>query len=253
MNELSLCPTNCHIWRAFWVTSWHTRSRTALGPQCHAMSVMQCVQPSCNGPLTRYVKLWFAHAPGMPGTFSPPQISKEIASQRSRHASRHVRHARAVMHVGIANPWWRGNVSDIPGAWATHNFTYLVRGPCTRTPLMLRLSYYWRTRSCIDCWCYGFLRRNHTKIKLDNPEQKYLLRHCYDNVNNKAPSSRTFARRLRNFVRGKCMGKRNTWGQWASTQRLVTWQLVRMSASGHTVTTSSWVIFGGRKRITGFF
>ena len=24
-----------------------------------------------NGPLTRYVKLLFAHAPGMPGTFSP--------------------------------------------------------------------------------------------------------------------------------------------------------------------------------------
>ena len=149
-------------------------------------------------------------------------------------------HDTCVMHV----PWCMSgslthgdgeNVPGIPGAWATHNFTYLVRGPCTRTPLMLRLSYYWRTRSCLDCWCW------------------YLLRHCYDNVNNKAPSSRTFARRLRNFVRGKCMGKRNTWGQWASTQRLVTWQLVRMSASGHTVTTSSWVIFGGRKRITGFF
>ena len=25
-----------------------------------------------NGPLTRYVKLWAAHAPGKPGTFSPP-------------------------------------------------------------------------------------------------------------------------------------------------------------------------------------
>ena len=25
-----------------------------------------------HGPLARYVKLWFAHAPGMPGTFSPP-------------------------------------------------------------------------------------------------------------------------------------------------------------------------------------
>ena len=31
------------------------------------------------------------------------------ANQRSWHASRHVRHARAVMHVGIANPrwWWK--------------------------------------------------------------------------------------------------------------------------------------------------
>ena len=29
------------------------------------------------GPLTRYVKLRVAHAPGMPGTFSPPPTSKE--------------------------------------------------------------------------------------------------------------------------------------------------------------------------------
>ena len=36
----------------------------------------------------------------MPGTFYPPPTSKETASQRSRHASRHVRHVRAVMHVG---------------------------------------------------------------------------------------------------------------------------------------------------------
>ena len=35
--------------------------------------------------------------------FSPPPISKETASYRSRHASRHVRQARAVMHVGIDN------------------------------------------------------------------------------------------------------------------------------------------------------
>ena len=29
-----------------------------------------------NGPLTRYVMLWVAHAPGMPGTFSqPPRVS----------------------------------------------------------------------------------------------------------------------------------------------------------------------------------
>ena len=33
-----------------------------------------------HGPLTRYVKLWVAHAPGMPGTFSPPSISKGTAS-----------------------------------------------------------------------------------------------------------------------------------------------------------------------------
>ena len=32
-----------------------------------------------HGSLTRYVKLWVAHAPGMSGTFSPPPTSKETA------------------------------------------------------------------------------------------------------------------------------------------------------------------------------
>ena len=58
------------------------------------------------------------------------------AGKRSRHASRHVRHARAVMHAGIANQRFPlksaagENVSSIPGACATCNFTYLVRGLC---------------------------------------------------------------------------------------------------------------------------
>ena len=43
-----------------------------------------CIQ---HGPLTRYVKLWVAHAPGMSGTFSHPPTSKETASWRSRYAS----------------------------------------------------------------------------------------------------------------------------------------------------------------------
>ena len=57
------------------------------------------------------------------------------AGKRSRHASRHVRHARAVMHAGIANYRFPlksaagENVPGIPGACATCNFTYLVRGP----------------------------------------------------------------------------------------------------------------------------
>ena len=33
-----------------------------------------------HGPLTRYVKLRVAHAPDMPGTFSPPPTSKETDS-----------------------------------------------------------------------------------------------------------------------------------------------------------------------------
>ena len=33
-----------------------------------------------NGPLARYVKLRVVHVVGMPGTFSPPITSMEIAS-----------------------------------------------------------------------------------------------------------------------------------------------------------------------------
>ena len=50
------------------------------------------------GPLARYVNLQVAHAPGIPGTFPPA-----TAVWRSRHASRHVREARAVTHIGIVN------------------------------------------------------------------------------------------------------------------------------------------------------
>ena len=64
-----------------------------------------------HGTFTRYVKLRVAHAAGMPGRFSQPLTSKKTDGQLSRHASRHVHHARAVTHVGIANPRWRVNRS----------------------------------------------------------------------------------------------------------------------------------------------
>ena len=57
------------------------------------------------------------------------------AGKQSRHASRHVRDARAVMHAGMANSRFPlnstvgENVPGIPGACATRDFTYLVRGP----------------------------------------------------------------------------------------------------------------------------
>ena len=49
---------------------------------------------SSHGPLARYVKLWVAHAPGMPGTFSPPPI----VSDPDMH------HATCVTHVPLCIP-----------------------------------------------------------------------------------------------------------------------------------------------------
>ena len=60
-----------------------------------------------NGPLTRYVELRVAHALRMPGTYSPPPASTKTASKRSLHASRHVCHARTLVHVEIANSRWQ--------------------------------------------------------------------------------------------------------------------------------------------------
>ena len=71
-----------------------------------------------------------AHAPGMPGTFSsPPRVSDSD-----------MHHGTCVTHVPWCMPgslnsgfrWIRrrgGNFSGIPGACATRNFTYLIRGP----------------------------------------------------------------------------------------------------------------------------
>ena len=89
-----------------------------------------------HGPLARYVKLRvaFAHAPGMPGTFSPPP----------RVSDPDVHHGTCVTHLPWCMPWlltsdflWSlsqggENVPGIRGACATRNFAYLVRGPLER-------------------------------------------------------------------------------------------------------------------------
>ena len=67
------------------------------------------VNSSVDGPLTRYVKLIAGCAcAGNAGNIFPAPTSKETVSSRTRLASWHVRH---VMHVGIANPRWRGKRS----------------------------------------------------------------------------------------------------------------------------------------------
>ena len=83
-----------------------------------------------HGPLTGYVKMRVAHALGMPGTFPRHRLQrKPLASDPCMH------HGTCVTHV----PWCMsgsltlGNgeiVPGVPGACATRNVTYLVRGPC---------------------------------------------------------------------------------------------------------------------------
>ena len=67
---------------------WLTKSLTGISQDRIMSFWTRCeMSPSCDplynrvyGPLTRYAKLRVAHAPGMPGTFSPLPTSKETAS-----------------------------------------------------------------------------------------------------------------------------------------------------------------------------
>ena len=47
-----------------------------LHPQLYGEMSKCKFKSTRHGPLTRYVKLWVVHAPGMPGTFSPSPTSK---------------------------------------------------------------------------------------------------------------------------------------------------------------------------------
>ena len=97
-----------------------------------------CILPR-NGPLAKYVKLQV-------------RMRRECRERFPWHASRHVRHARNVMHTGIANSRFPlnsaagGNAPGFPGACATRNFTHLVRGPWTVPWWLLRWHGVLRTR-----------------------------------------------------------------------------------------------------------
>ena len=101
----------------------------------------------------RQVKLRVVHAPGMPGTFSPPPW----ASDPDMHHGTYLTHVPWCMPGSLTggSPWNPGggeNAPGIPGACATRNFTYLVRSPlCAkfkglRTPIFLSLTY------CLTHW-----------------------------------------------------------------------------------------------------
>ena len=120
--------------------------------------ISQTVDRSANGLLTRYVKLRVAHALGMPGTFSPSPNSKETANQRSRHASRHVRHARAVMHVGVTNPLWWGKRARHSRRMRTSQFYVSGKRPMGYpygwvVTVLAQWAASWMAVRNWGCWC----------------------------------------------------------------------------------------------------
>ena len=81
-----------------------------------------------HGPLARYVKLRDAHAPGMPGTFSPPP---RVSDSDIHHGTR-VTYVPWCMTGSLTSVFlwsqWREKRSRYC-VYATRNFTYLIRGP----------------------------------------------------------------------------------------------------------------------------
>ena len=122
---------SCYTW-------WEAMVHAICNEQPSFMLYVVGTQCSCyigwevraHGPLARYVKLRVAHAPGMPGTFSRhrrlaiPAYIRARASRTYRDACRD-RKLADYFGVGAGE-----DVPGIPGACATRNFTYLVRGPC---------------------------------------------------------------------------------------------------------------------------
>ena len=141
------------------------------------VSPLQC---RFKGPLARYVKVWVVHAPEMPGMFCPPPrvsdpdihhgmcathvpicMSRSLTSgflwsrgrgKRSRH-SRRMRNPKC--YVSGKRPM---HIRSIPGACATLNFTYLVRGPCAygtvccRPPACRWFSAQLQFLKCVSHW-----------------------------------------------------------------------------------------------------
>ena len=74
-----------------------------------------------HGPVARYAKLGVAQAAGMPETFSPPLH----VSDPDKH---HGTCRDACRDRLLAVSFEIGGGENVPGAWTTRNFSYLVRG-----------------------------------------------------------------------------------------------------------------------------
>ena len=91
-----------------------------------------------NGPLTKYVKLWVTHAPGMPERFPRHRFKrKPLVSVPGMHLGMCVTHVPSCMSGSLTRGGGE-NVPGIPGACTIRNFTYLARGPWdNHMPLLL--------------------------------------------------------------------------------------------------------------------
>ena len=127
---------------------------------------------SYNGPLTRYVKLRVAHAPGMLGTFSPPLSVSDL----DMHHGTCVTHVPWCMPGSLINrfPWrrWRGKRSRHSRRMRNTQFYVSGKRPMLNLhvrsralyllPMYVLLFFYWYT--VISVLCYNPNNRGHISL-----------------------------------------------------------------------------------------
>ena len=129
----------------------------------------------CHGPLARYVKLRVTHAPGMPGTFSPPP----------RVSDPDMHHGTCVMHVPWCMPWllnsgflgsrWRGKRSR--HSWRMRNPQFFVSG---KRPIVVWMicqinSFtFVFSQSIWAAWMYT----RHPNVTYNSTEIRYFWKCC---------------------------------------------------------------------------
>ena len=92
------------------------------------------------------------------GNAFPPPISKETISLRSRNASRHVRYARAMMHIEIAYPrWW---VKRSRHSRSMRNLQFYVSGK--------RVVPNGTITSYAHCICTNYLKQLNARLSISS-------------------------------------------------------------------------------------
>ena len=112
---LRLNSCNLYLIMSYWHRLWNVHCTEVTPISLNLLVqfwIMEIVNISSNnGPLVRYIKLQVAHAPGMPGTFSPP--SRE--SDPGKHHGTCVTHVPWCMLGSITSGFlwgrWRGKLS----------------------------------------------------------------------------------------------------------------------------------------------
>ena len=91
MNSLSPnCTTNIHMFMKIWLRNW-----------CHYILSYRNIHPFTE--LLAWASYQVRKIASCACTGNAMNVFPATAGKRTRHVSRHVRHARAVMHAGIAD------------------------------------------------------------------------------------------------------------------------------------------------------